>query len=339
MVWIEYVVCAIFILMSGSLLSRYGDMLAEKTGMGRAWIGLILLATVTSLPELATGLSSVTIADAPEIAAGTILGSCVLNLAIIAFLDLFYRPGPILSRVDQGQILSAGMGVVLIGITVWGLLIGMLDTFSLGLWIGPSTLPTLIFYFVAVKMVFQFERKRMDGLNNDKEESPSDYQSVSLQKVYLSVCFHAVVIIGAGIWLSFIGGRIAEATGWGTTFVGSLFIAVSTSFPEIVTTFAALRLGAPDLAIANLLGSNIFNIAILAIDDLAYTKGPLLSEVSSNHLLSAITAIMMTGIVIVGLVFRGQKKTWSIFTWTSVALFLLYLLNTYLLFALRNGGV
>ena len=110
MVWLELLVCSALILVSGSLLTRYGDMLAEKTGMGRTWIGLILLATVTSLPELATGVSAVTVADAPDLAVGDVLGSCVFNLMLIGLVDLFYRPSPLLSRVDQGHVLSAGFG-------------------------------------------------------------------------------------------------------------------------------------------------------------------------------------------------------------------------------------
>ena len=84
----------------------------RKPGWGRTWIGLVLLATVTSLPELATSASAVTVAAVPDIAVGDVLGSCVFNLMLIGLIELFYRPGPILSRVDQGHILSAGYGVL-----------------------------------------------------------------------------------------------------------------------------------------------------------------------------------------------------------------------------------
>ena len=161
MIWIEFIICGTLILISGSMLSRYGDMLAEKTGMGRTWIGVILLATVTSLPELVTGVSAVTAADAPDIAIGDVLGSCVFNLMLIGFIDLFYRPAPILSWVDQGHILSAGFGILLIGIAAWGLLLGARRTVLWGLWIGPSTPVILVFYGIAIRLVFRFERRRM----------------------------------------------------------------------------------------------------------------------------------------------------------------------------------
>jgi cation:H+ antiporter len=336
MVWLEFFVCSSIILISGSLLTRYGDLLAEKTGMGRTWIGLILLATVTSLPELATGISSVTVAAAPNIAVGDVLGSCVFNLMLIGLIDLFYQPEPLLSRVDQGHILSAAFGVLLIGIAAWGLLLGTERAEFLSSGVALSTPLILVLYAIAVRMVFRFERKRMASF---VKAEAADSKGVPLKKVYQNILVHAGIIIGAGIWLPFIGSQIAEATGWGTTFVGNLFIAASTSLPELVTSFAALRLIAPDLAIANLFGSNLFNMAILAVDDLAYLKGPLLSDVSFFHLFSAITALMMTAICITGLIYRTQKKAWATLNWDGIALLILYLLNAYLLFAFGKEGV
>ncbi len=336
MVWLEFTACAVLILVSGSLLSRYGDVLADRTGMGRTWIGVILLATVTSLPELATGLSSVTVAAVPDIAVGDVLGSCVFNLMLIGLIDLFYRPEPILSRVDQGHILSAGFGVLLIGIGAWGILWGTQTAGLWGLWIGPSTPLIIVLYGMAVRTVFRYEKKRM--ANYVKAEAEAlDIEEIPLKKVYQKVILHAGIIVGAGVWLPFIGSRIAETTGWGTTFVGNLFVAASTSLPEIVTSFAALRIAAPDLAIANLFGSNLFNIGILAIDDLAYVHGPLLSDVSLYHLLSAVTALMMTGICITGLIYRAEKKAWAAFSWDGIALLAIYLLNAYLLFTFGKG--
>jgi cation:H+ antiporter len=336
MVWLELAVCAALILFSGSRLSQYGDMLAEKTGMGRTWIGIILLATVTSLPELATGVSAVTVAGAPDIAAGDVLGSCVFNLMLIGLIDLFYRPGPILSQVEPGNTLSAGFGILLIGIASWGLLLGTQESISWGLWIGPSTPIILVVYGIAVYRVFRFERERMAAYVKAEAEA-LQYGEVPLQKIYQNVVLHGGVVVAAGIWLPFIGSRIAEVTGWGTTFVGNLFVAASTSLPEVVTSFAALRLAAPDLAIANLFGSNLFNMAILAIDDLAYVGGPLLSDVSFYHLFSATTALIMTGISITGLIYRARKKAWATLSWDGATLVVLYLLNAYLLFTVGPG--
>jgi cation:H+ antiporter len=336
MIWMEFAIVAIAILISGYRLCLYGDMLAEKTGVGRTLIGVILLATVTSLPELATGLTAVTVAHAPDIAAGDVLGSCVFNLMLIGLIDLFYRPAPILSRVNQGQILSAGFGVLLIGIAAWGLVVGAHGVPFWGLWVGPATPLILILYGIGVRRLFRFERQRMASFVVGQAEA-LNYGHVPIRAVYRNVALHAGVVVGAGIWLPFIGIRISEVTGWGNTFVGNFLIAAATSLPEIVTSFAALRIAAPDLAVANLFGSNLFNMVILAVDDLAYFPGSLLDHVSFNHLFSAVAALMMTGIGITGLIYRSEKKVWAIVSWDGLALLALYLLNAYWLFTVGEG--
>ena len=93
----------------------------------------------------------------------------------------------------------------------------------------------------------------------------------------------AGIVVGAALWLPFVGKSIAEPMGWHQSFVGTIFIAFATSVPEIAVTIGALRIGAIDMAIGNLLGSNLFDILILAIDDILYLPGPILSYVSPSH--------------------------------------------------------
>ena len=114
LIWLQFILCAGVIGVAGVRLSRYGDAIAGHTGLSRNWIGLVLLATVTSLPELVTGLSSVTLAAAPDIAVGDVLGSCVFNLAILAMVDVTYRKGAIYALAGPGHVVSAGFGVILL---------------------------------------------------------------------------------------------------------------------------------------------------------------------------------------------------------------------------------
>lgn len=134
----------------------------------------------------------------------------------------------------------------------------------------------------------------------------------------------------AAMALPWLGGQIARTTGLGETFVGTLFIALSTSLPEVVVSFAAARIGALDLAVGNLFGSNLFNIAILGLDDLLFTPGPLFGAVSRLHLIPAVGAMTMTGIAIVGLTFRATKRRryWS---WDAIGLASAYAATMYLL--------
>jgi Ca2+/Na+ antiporter len=113
--WLKFAICVALIGLAGPALTRNGDIIARLTGLSRSWIGLVLVATATSLPELFTGVSAVTAADAPNIAVGDALGSCVFNLVMLVLLDELSREEPMYRHIDQGHILTAGFGVILIG--------------------------------------------------------------------------------------------------------------------------------------------------------------------------------------------------------------------------------
>lgn len=333
MVWIEFLLCVVAIWLGGVRLSRYGDVIAEKTGLGRSWVGLVLLATVTSLPELVTGLSSVTAANVPNIAIGDVLGSCVFNLGILVIIDFLHREESVYTRASRGHILSAGFGVVLIGLVGLSILLaGQGAAPAIG-HVGIYAPLIVVIYVVAMRMLFRYERKEMADF---VEEAARKYDRISLRRAALGYGLAAAVVVAAGTWLPFIGAEIARTMGWHTSFVGTLFVAGATSAPEIAVTVAALRMGALDMAIANLLGSNLFDILIVAIDDLFYTPGPILAHVSPVHAFSAFSAIIMTGTAIVGLFYRPTVRLARSVGWVSVSLAALYLVNSYILF--RYGG-
>jgi cation:H+ antiporter len=331
LLWPAFIICTAAIVYAGSRLSRYGDIIAEKTGMGRTWIGIVLMATVTSLPELVTGVSSVTYAGVPDIAVGDVLGSCVFNMLILAILDARHRPMPLSAKASQGHVLSAAFGVFLLGLA--GLSIFMAGkTISLG-WIGAYTLIFISVYFVAMRMIYFYEKKQI-ALFIKEAATQFQYDGIPTATAVRNYAVNAVIVIIAAMFLPKIGAGIAEATGLGQSFVGNILIALSTSLPEVVVSLAALRIGAVDLAIGNLFGSNIFNILILGIDDILFVQGPVLSYTSQTHGISALTAIMMTAVAIIGLTYRAEKKPLPI-AWDSVVIVLLYLVNLLLLFGLR----
>ncbi len=126
-----------------------------------------------------------------------------------------------------------------------------------------------------------------------------------------------------------VGTALARETGLTESFVGSFVIAVSTSLPEVVVSLAAVRMGARDMAVANLLGSNIFNIAVLGVDDLLYTRGRVLAAVSGAHLVTLIMAMVMSAIAILGLTYRAQRKRYRL-SWDAVAILATYLAGLWL---------
>jgi cation:H+ antiporter len=332
-VWLQFIVCTALILFSGSKLSFYGDIIAEKTGMGRNFIGVVLMAAVTSLPELITGVSSVTIFDLPNIAAGDVLGSCMFNMLIIAMLDFMGGSTPLSARAHQGQVLGAGFGILLLGL-VGISLFGSAALPRLG-WISFTSLVFLGVYLIAIRTVFLYERRRIVEFVKEIAEE-AKYGRISKARAFAMYGLNAAVIIAAATYLPHLGERNAELTGLGRTFVGSIFVALSTSLPEVVVSLGAVRIGAVDIALGNLFGSNLFNIGMLAVDDMLYTRGPLLLHISANHLVSVLAAIIMTAIAIIGLTYQTTTKR-HVFAWDSIALVLVYVSATLVLYLTGIG--
>jgi cation:H+ antiporter len=328
-VWLQFLLCLTVIGYAGVKLSHYGDVIADKTGLGGTWIGLVLLATVTSLPELVTGISSVAVVKVPEIAVGDILGSCVFNLLIIVILDFLHRGESVYTRTSQGHILSAGFGIMLIGVAGFNILLSSQgDNLTLG-HMGIYSFVIIALYAIAIRTVFRYERQQ---IKEYAEEEADRYPDLSLRQAAIRYCGTALLVVAAGVLLPFVAKHIAIQMGWHEGFVGTLFVALVTSVPEMVVTIAALRLGALDMAIGSLFGSNLFNIFIFAIDDFFYTPGPLFSNIAQSHVISALSAIMMTGVAIVGLFYRPKTRIFKTVGWTSIFLFLIYLINSYVIF-------
>ena len=329
--WLQFIVCTAVILVSGTYLSKYGDVIAEKTGLGRTWIGVILMASVTSLPELVTGISSVTVFDLPNIAAGNILGACMLNLLMIPVLDLIGGSAPISTRVHQGHILTAGFGILMLGLVSLSTVLGA-DVPSIG-WMGANSLILIVIYLLAMRMVFVYEKRRIAEFVKEMAEE-IQYRHISTSKAYTLFGANALLIIGAALYLPHLGDEIAVRTGLGQTFVGSVFIALSTTLPELVVSVSALTIGATDMAVGNLFGSNVFNIFVLAVDDFFYTAGPLLAHVSGTNVISSVSAMVALSIAVIGLTYRADKKP-TFFAWDSLAILAVYVFNLSILYTMR----
>lgn len=329
LLWLQLLFCLAIIGYAGYFLSRYGDIIAEKSGMSASWVGLILLATATSLPELVTGISAVSFANAPNIAVGDVLGSTVFNLLILVLLDALYRRETLYSCAAQGHILSASLGAILIAFAGFSLLLDQAGLSPALAHVGLYSPFIVLVYLVAMRAVYSYERRTRSEY---VEASAERYPDVTLRSAVKGYALAAAAVVLAGSWLPFVAKDISDLMDWGQSFVGTLLVAAVTSAPEAAVTLSALRIGALDMAIANLLGSNLFDIIILAVDDLFFTEGPLLARVDASHALTAFTAVMMSALVIVGLVFRPQRRAVLGLTWVSLGLFLLYVLNSWILF-------
>lgn len=327
--WVQFLACAGVIVGAGIYLVKFGDAIAERTGLGRLWAGAILVATATSLPELFTSVGSVLLFDVPDLAVGTLLGSCVFNLVLFVMLDFLAGRRSFFDGVNPAYIVEAAFALVLTAIAALGLFLsGELRSFP---WVWPGSLLIPVVYAFAVHVTIR------EGLASpyvqdleayrDPAAPPAKPQGTgagtkdlpTLRRAVAGYGASAALVIGASLWLPGVAEGIAEGTGIGTTVIGGILVALTTSLPEIVTTLTAFRIGAVDMAVSNVLGSNMFNILILAVADLLYVRGPITSHASGAHLATAILAIGMSGAVIAALAVRRQRKFLRL-SWASLAL-------------------
>ena len=301
MVWLKLVICILVIFFSGQKVAKYGDIIATRTGIGQVWMGVIAIALITSLPEFFTGISSVTLVNAPDLTVGNLIGANAFNFFNLALLDIFHRNGSLLAVASQTHRITGWFSLLLVVLVAIFIIISLwLYTMPLG-WIGWYTPVIIILYVLSVRQIFFYEKKHPPPPEARLYEGQQ-----SLRRVFTYFIISAVFIIGAGIWLATIGDEIALETGWGQSFVGSLFLAFTTTLPEITVSFTAMRIGAVDMAVANMIGSNLFNLTIIPVTDIIYGRGPVLAEVAEGHLVTAAAVIVMTTLFLVGLRFKPK---------------------------------
>ncbi len=325
--WLQFVICAAVIVFAGSRLTRNAAVVADKTGIGSAWVGALMLPLATSLPELVTTLRAAAI-QAPDLALGNILGSCLYNLALLAVIDMIEGRGPLTARINKGHTIVASLSIITICIAA----LAVIGVFTLQAgWVGIETILIAVIYLLGSRFIYRYEKKNMPEVFGEAELETGTGVKTTTGKALTNFALAAGLIVLAGIFLTDASDRIAIETGLGRTFVGSIFLAVSTSLPETVTTITAVRLGYLNMAVANIFGANFMNLFIIFIADIFYRQGPLLQAVSGQHLLSAVIVILMSTIIIFGLTYRSEK-TFTRAGIDTILVFVAYLVAFYMLF-------
>ncbi|MFA5063572.1 MAG: hypothetical protein WC578_05855 [Candidatus Omnitrophota bacterium] len=337
-VLLKFVVCAAAIFFSGRSVAKYGDAIAEKTGLGGLWIGVILVSVATSLPELFTGVGSTVFINAPDLTVGNLFGANTYNLVNIGILDFLHKGQPLLSLVSSGQLLTASLSLIPICIAAIGIFLSSRLPQPAFAQISIYSILIFISYIICARTIFNFEKKEQKALKElQKEENILfKYGDISLKTAFLRYAAAALVIAGAGIWLAYIGDDLSRLLGLERNFVGSLFLGFATTLPEITVSIAAIRLGANELAVANMLGSSLFNVAIIFINDVLYRKAPIFTAISQEHIFTIFTVILMTSIIITSLILKPKKKTKLGLSVYSIGLIAVFAISAYINFVLSN---
>ena len=366
LLWLQLAAAVALIVVAATFLARSADAIADKTGLGRSFIGVVMLATATSLPELGTGVSAIVLVNESDLAAGDAFGSNLFNLLIIGLLDIYWRKGPLLTFVSYTSALVGALGGLLIGLGAIAMIIHNLAV-SVADWrVSPVSPLMLAGFLVAIFLVHRAERSREREISSGEDEaspaaapsyeneaappappapsrqneaSPAaapSYENESLPRAFAVYAASAAVVVGAAVWLAYAADGVATEMGWAASFMGTQFLALSTSLPELAASFAALRLGAPDMAITNLLGSNIFNMGVvLFLDDLAFADGAIWAQIDEIHLLTAVVGVIMTAVAVTAILTpNDERRRRAPYSVEAAALVVLYIAASLLVFYL-----
>ena len=319
--WIKFIIAAAVVVICGYRICLYAEKIARIIKISRAFAGLILLAVITSLPELAVAISATKI-GALDLAVGDLFGSNLFNLTIVGIIFLKFVKKPRVLSFEKTHFISLAFSALLIALAAEGII------FSLGV----ETALILVVYIFGAHLIFRNEKAAATKLAKTKSAGGR-----GVLETWTKFLIYSAILVGFAIYLSHLGDQIARipvaGVALGGTFVGSLFVAVTTSLPETVVAITAAKLGFFDLALGNIFGSNMFNMLIVAVADLSLGRKALLSCVSTQHLFTILFVIISTALVYAGLVFRSRRKTAGL-AWDSAAILFVYfaanLVNFYL---------
>lgn len=299
---LQFLALAAIVAGAGTVLARSADAIADATGLGRLLVGSVLLAAATSLPELAVDVAAVRAGHA-DLAAGDLLGSSLMNLLILAGVDLCRRNGrKMLSREAASHALPATLAIAVTGLAGCAILTaGKLPAVSV-FGIGGWSWAILVAYLLGARMLF-IDQRISARLAPDR--MPQEQGDIWRPGV-MFLCA-AAVLVTAGPRLAAVAADLADRSGLGGTFVGTTLVALTTSLPELVASLAAVRLGSVDLAIGNVFGSNAFNMIMFVPLDAA-CPGSLFEAVSSAHAVTAFAVIVATAIAVLGQLYHVERR-------------------------------
>lgn len=324
MVFFLFCLAALATVLSAIKLSTYADVLSERTALGGMLVGTIFLAGATSLPEVTTSLSAIALHN-PDIAVGNVLGSNLFNLLILASFDLYFRKYQIYKSASASHFYTIGLGILL-SLTVILSLILKLPYSILG--IGIDTL-LLVAIYISGMLLISKKAPSFEQVEHTDRVSPNI--TISLRRAIIGFAVAAIIILITGSFLAITGDKIAAVTGLGSSFVGSFLIAASTSLPEAVSIFIAIKLKNYNLAIGSVLGSNIFNILILAGSDFFYRPATIISSISNAHVITAAAGLLLSILTLYSLL-RARSSIQPFYWVPSALLVVVYFVSSYLIF-------
>jgi cation:H+ antiporter len=300
---------ALVLIGAAVVLARAADTLAEATGIGKVWVGSALLAMATSLPELGVEIAAVR-QGAIDLAVGDIFGSSMGNMLILAALAFVPPRDALFRRASLDHTLAASFAIVATALAA--VLVFTRSPAVLG-GVHPGTLGLLATFLLGSSVVY-----RQGRWANGQAPAPPQagapaapslpHAPGAWRRPAAEFAAAAAVLLLVAPSFAHSAAALAESTGVGQAVFGTLVVGLATSLPEIVTCIAALRMGAPDLAVGNLFGSNLFNTVMFVPMELAHPGASLFAVASPEHGLAALLAIILMALGSASVAFRAERR-------------------------------
>jgi cation:H+ antiporter len=340
-----FAVAAGAVWLAGSRLTHYADAISRATGLGQALIGVMLLAWVTSLPEIGV-TATASVEGNAELAVNNLIGSIALQVALLAVVDFVIGKDALTAVVPEPTtMLEGSLNVILISFAAGAMVVGDVGFYGVGLWAWGCLL-----LYIASVWALSNARGRTAWLvarggevdrflieqKYEKERFVGD-EAGDLRMLLAKTTAVAVVVLIAGFVLARSGDAIAQQSGLGQSFVGFVVLAFATSLPELSTALTAARLGLYTMAISDILGTNIINVALIFLVDLLDPGDPVLNRVGDFAVFGALLAVILTALFLAGL---AERRDRSIFRmgYDSVIVLLVYAGGIALLYTLRPAS-
>ncbi len=309
MLLVRFFLAAAIVVAAGTVLARSGDVIAARTKLGGAWVGSVFLALATSLPEIVTDISAVRM-GAIDLAVGDLFGSSMANMLILALVSLAPTGIDLFRRAALDHVLYAALAIVMTLLAAIAMLTRTSATLA---GVGVGSLVLLVTYAVTSSVAFRHSAVAQEAgeiiESSGGEETTNGLvtTAMSLRRAVWSFLGAAAVIVIVAPQFAAAAEGIAVQTGVGRTFVGTWLVGLSTSLPELVTSMAAIRLRAFDLAVGNLFGSNAMNMTLFALLDAVHDGPPVLAIADPAHVMSALVAVVLMTVALGTLVLRSKR--------------------------------
>jgi cation:H+ antiporter len=308
-----FAVAAVAVWWSGTRLTAYADAISQRLGGKPALVGLVLLGSVASLPEMATTVSAALLGHAP-LAVNTLLGGISITLVILAIVDGIAGHEPLSVDVTHPVLLlQAALAILLLTVAASGAATG--DRIIPGTGVGLCTTSLLVLYIACVMLVRRYERSdpwipKWQPEGTKKSPRGADaHRHLSRRKLAWASVGVAAVVVVAGFVLASTGDAIAQQTGISEGFIGLMLGGIATSLPELSTTLSAIKLRQYEMAFGDVFGTNLFSTMLLFFADLAYRGEPILNVTGRFSLFAILLAIALTAIYLAGLI---ERRNYSI---------------------------